>query len=263
MAASIEGFFDRRSHRSYASQKLTDRTRQIVDQINSENIFQQGIKLNYEIGENLVLRLFQGTQEIALGSFSIQATGEDANTAHIGWVGSIKEKAGKRLGSFLFLVMIKILNDMDVKSITLDNYTDNPGRASQNIYKFMEWDVSKLNAKELRNFDKLTIDEKALYVEGEMKAVFDSESRKKLLDLVKHLVEKININISANSDIWKNISKLSQIFRECGQGGGKTQPCRKTRRKYRKNTRCCGKRKKNKKSKKRKLKIRKSQESRK
>lgn len=250
------------SDRRYPSQKLIDRTRQIVNQINNENIFQQGITLNSEVSDNLVLRLFQGTQEIALGSFSIQATGEDANTAHIGWVGSIKEKAGKRLGSFLFLVMIKILYDMDVKSITLDNYTDNPGRASQNIYKFMEWDVSKLNAKELRNFDKLTLDEKALHVEGEMKAVFDSESRKKLLDLVKHLVEKIKTK-SANSDIWKNISKLSQIFRECGQGGGKSKPRRKTRRKYRKNTRSCRKRNKNKKSKKRKLKIRKSQESRK
>lgn len=242
---------------------LRERTRQIVDQINSQNIFQQGITLNSEVSDNLVLRLFQGTQEIALGSFSIQATGEDTNTAHIGWVGSIKEKAGKRLGSFLFLVMIKILYDMDVKSITLDNYTDNPGRASQNIYKFMEWDVSKLNAKELRNFDKLTLDEKALHVEGEMKEVFDSGSREKLLDLVKDLVKKINTNISANSDIWNNISTLTQIFNQCGQAGGKPKPRRKTRRKYRKNTRSFRKRKKNKKSKKRKRNIRKSQESRK
>ena len=243
---------------------LTGRTRHIVAQINRQNIFQDGINLESEVyGDNLVLRLFQGTQEIALSSFIIPSTGEDANTAHIGWVGSIKEKAGKRLGSFLFLVMIKILYDMDVKSITLDNYTDNPGRASQNIYKFMEWDVSNLNEEETREFDKLDPDVKAHIVEGEMKAVFDSGSREKLLDLVKHLVKKINTKISANSDIWKNISKLSQIFRECGQGGGKSKPRRKTRRKYRKNTRSFRKRKKNKKSKKRKLNIRKSQESRK
>merc|ERR1712086_26056 len=134
---------------------LIERTRQIVAQINSQNIFQDGIKLkSKDDGQKRVLRLFQGTQVIALGSFMIPSTGEDANTAHIGWVGSIKEKSRKRLGSFLFLVMIKILYDMDVKSITLDNYTDDPVRASRSIYKFMDWDLSNLNAKELRNFDK-------------------------------------------------------------------------------------------------------------
>ena len=209
-----------------------------------------------------MLRLFQGTQVIALGSFMIPSTGEDANTAHIGWVGSIKEKSRKRLGSFLFLVMIKILYDMDVKSITLDNYTDDPVRASRSIYKFMDWDLSNLNKKEAHDFDNLDPKEQAILVQGEMKAVFDSGSRETLLDLVTDLVKKINTN-SANSDIWNNISKLSQIFRQCGQGGGKSKPRRKTRRKYRKNTRSFRKRKKNKKSKKRKLNIRKSQESRK
>ena len=244
----------RRSDRKSGSVKLGERTRQIIDQINSENIFKSDIVLSYEIidGDQVKLRLYQGEREIALGLFSIQKLGlgtdDDANTAHIGWVGSIKEKSGNRLGSFLFLVMIKILYDMNVKSVSLDNYTDDPARAAKSIYAFMDWDISDLKSKELVAFNKLTPNDKALEVQGEMNAIFNSRSRVELRKLVERLVKKIEIKIESGgeSDIWNNISKLPQIFRECGQQGGKKRKTRRKirRKKYKKNkTRCCKRKK--------------------
>jgi hypothetical protein len=235
----------RRSDRKSGSVKLGERTRQIIDQINSENIFKSDIVLSYEIidGDQVKLALYQKGNEIALGLFSIHK-----KKAHIGWVGSIKEKSGNRLGSFLFLVMIKILYDMNVKSVSLDNYTDDPARAAKSIYAFMDWDISDLKSKELVAFNKLTPNEKALKVQGEMNAIFNSRSRVELRKLVERLVTKIEIKIKSDSesDIWNNISKLPQIFRECGQQGGKKRKTRRKirRKKYKKNKTRCRKRKK-------------------
>ena len=99
----------RGSDRKSGSVILENRTRQIIDPINKEKIFKPDIYISYDIidGDQVILRLYEREEVVVRGSFSIQKGGADGdeNTAHIGWISS--KKAGNRLGSFLFLVMIK------------------------------------------------------------------------------------------------------------------------------------------------------------
>ena len=229
----------------------------IVTSINNLNILNGQIIYKYKFiprGENI--RMLNGIDiiindnngdRVGIGTFFIFQKGDEqwSNTAHIKNIETSLIKSC--LGSFIFLIIIMILLPLNVISIDLDNDADEPWKAAEGIYKYMDWNTKGLSGEDLQRFKASSYEIKSNIVEGEMIKILRSGSHKELIILLQSFVEKLK---TIEHGIWQNKNKPN-ILKIYGMVGGmkKRRRIRKNKSKRRSNQKNKSKRRSNQKNK--------------
>jgi hypothetical protein len=231
--------------------RLKEQVANIIGHVNSLDILKYPITSDVipstsgQSGNRIILSINDGNEEVATSEFIIfpKNDGSDSNTSHISWVNTTLK--GSQLGSFIFLIMIKILVSNGVRSISLENYADDPARAGRGIYNFMEWDTIDFSKKKQREFDAMSEEDKHIEVEGDMRVLLSSESESKLNNLLRSLQSKLTSQ--DKHEIWNNISNISKISSIAGGKGKRNNKKQKKTNKKKTNKKKTNKKKTNKK----------------
>ena len=138
---------------------------------------------------------------------------------------------GNYMGSFLFFLLLWVVITESISDFKLDNYTNNPARATKLIYKRFIVDRRGVDRKD---FVGKTLAERLLVSEGKMRFIVNRNSKKEWEEDMRALGNLIvsstvpwNDTVSEKIEIF--LSKLKQL-----QGGNKkSKQKRKSKRKKR------------------------------
>ena len=166
-------------------------------------------------GKLLIINLKLMCQEIEISNCNgLYLMGQEV---YIPWVSVNKELKeiyrGYRLSQFLFNIHILFTELFNYKKITLDNYTDDPLRASTKPYGIYNL------------FQRVSEDWVMEYhVKG------DNISFIELMNNMKEIIGRINLNVPADNLIWNSdlVNKLEYLFNYMRQSySGRTKRKRK------------------------------------
>ena len=119
---------------------------------------------------------------------------------------------GGGLGHFLFLLQILLSIMMDVKVYSLENYTNDPVRAAQGIYR--EFEIDK-REEDRSNYVGMSLEDQLHLSEGRMRHDLYSNSKRIIMKSIKDLFLKILQN---EGDDRYNIWNFDNIRKYLGYG---------------------------------------------
>ena len=131
-------------------------------------------------------------------------------------------------GTFLFYLQLLLVILLNVSKFSLDNMTDNPGRAAKGIYSLLKPKIKNYN---YNNYNNLTIDklnELLLISEGEMQLQLTNDSyyewKKSFIDLINNKIQKNNTTNFWNEKIIDLIPQfINQIEQNKYNGESQTR----------------------------------------
>lgn len=184
-----------------------------------------GIKLKLVPGENTYADSFF-VYEPAVGDENDENEEKGKLVARINM---IESDIGKATGFFLFYLQLLIAVLSRANEITLDNDTNNAGRARRGIYKMFRVNDRGMTYSEWRH-----VKAKSWAVKPEM---YHKVGRLSLPQIKRNLIEKIGQVVQSSTDVWREdaVDTMLSMFRKLDKtfnlyGGGRTRRKRTQRR---------------------------------
>ena len=226
------------------AEELKSTGEKIVKYVNDSDIFKFSVifdqtKKNGQIHCTFRIEAFEDFEDLVEGTWmSVTYYMEQNNrVATILGIG-VNSSLGHKVGHFLFTLQLLLISLTNTSVLTLDNYTDDPGRASQGIYGLLEPNWKEAGIP--RQNRKGTSEEVMQKVEGMMKYDLASNNISKIYKELQKIGTKIRQKSKSKStiaptvgNIWhnnpkENIQKFIDMMHQTYQSGGKI---RKTKRK--------------------------------
>jgi hypothetical protein len=216
-----------RSRTPYFFTDIIDNSNRIADIINKNKIFMDKYKLivKSNIGSHVEINFILINTEDNIVNYNnycsaIYYMEKSKLLSHITYVNS---SISNKIGSFLVNIQVLLARSINVNEITLDNYTDNPTRASQGIYSLFDIETRKsLTMHNKSNFARKSNANKLLMSEGQMRLVF-SKSGKDIMDRFSSISSSVNsekepwdINIETNINTFKR--EIKSVIGKLGYG---------------------------------------------
>ena len=234
------------------AEELKSTGEKIVKYVNDSDIFKFSVifdqtKKNGQIHCTFRIKSFEDFEDLVAGTWmSVTYYMEQNNrVATILGIG-VNSSLGHKVGHFLFTLQLLLISITNTSVLTLDNYTDDPGRASHGIYSLLEpnWKEAGIPRKNRKG----TPEEVMQTVEGMMKYDLASNNISNIYKELLKIGTKIRQKSKSKSkstiapnvgNIWhnnpkENIQKFIDMMHQTYQSGGKV---RKTKRKKTKRNR--------------------------
>lgn len=200
---------------------------------------------------NLIVNILNNLNIIPQHNFQFQTKQEDENGVYVSFklddntysrayyyinkkniiksVGrGVYSNLSNNTGTFLFYLQLLLVILLNVSKFSLDNMTDNPGRAAKGIYSLLKPKIKNYN---YNNYNNLTIDklnELLLISEGEMQLQLTNDSyyewKKSFIDLINNKIQKNNTTKFWNEKIIDLIPQfINQIEQNKYNGESQTR----------------------------------------
>jgi len=201
--------------------QLVDNANLIVKLLNKNKIFSQEVKVevfkNDEKDKTTIVLNFSLDKE----NYSDTLYYIDNTTLRLeGKVLGVYSNVGNKIGSFLLQLQLLVMFLSNVRVLDLENFTNDPARAARGVYS--DFSVKKTGSP--AKWAGKDLAEQLLMSEGEMIYKPTSDSRKRVEQKMKEIVDEQKAKQNQPLPFWNNYDGINIFLRELKQykgGGGK------------------------------------------